>query len=42
MTAYYKELQVFPELMDIHHIDNVIYQDILDQLREYILLDSLH
>ena len=42
LTTCHKELQVFLELIDNHYVINVIHQDIQDQLREYILLDSFH
>ena len=37
LTTYHKELQDFLELMYIYYAICVIHQDILDQLREYIL-----
>ena len=37
-----KEFQVFLELMDNLCAMHVIHQDILNQLQEYILLDSFH
>ena len=40
LTACHKELEVFLELMNNHCIIHVIHQDILDQLWQYILLDS--
>ena len=42
MTACQKELQAFLELMDNYCVIHVIQQDILDQLRKYILLDFFH
>ena len=42
LTTYHKELQVFLGLRDIYYAICVIHQDILDQLREYILLNSSH
>ena len=41
-TTCHKELQVFPEVMDNHCGTRVIYQDILDELPEYILLDYFY
>ena len=42
LTTCHKKLQVFWGLMDSHCALNVIHQNILDKLREYILLDSLN
>ena len=42
LTTCHKELHVFLELMDNNCVIHVIRQDILDQLREYLLLDSFH
>ena len=39
LTACHKELHVFLELMDAHCVKHVIHQDILNQSREYILLN---
>ena len=42
LTTCHKGLEVFLELIDNHCVVNVIHQDILDQLREYILLNYFH